>query len=68
MKEKDTLHIPSGRVHPCSHCGLACTQEYYVLCPSIDFPNREIKMYLCYFCACAFVDSGIQIRKVKESA
>lgn len=64
---KETLHIANGKVHPCHHCSLACTQQYYVLAPSLDFPDREVKMYLCLFCAHAFIDSGIQIRKVTES-
>lgn len=65
-KDKDTLHIDNKKVHPCHHCQLSCTQEYYVLTPTLDFPDRETRMFLCYFCACAFVDAGIQIRKVKE--
>jgi hypothetical protein len=64
---KETVHINNGRIHRCEHCGLATIEQYLILCPSLDSPQRELKQYLCFFCAKDLKDSGVQIRKVIEN-
>lgn len=61
---KETVHY-NGKLHPCEHCGLATIEEYFVIAPTLDFPERELKQYLCYFCAKDLLDSGAKIRKVR---
>jgi hypothetical protein len=65
-KDRETLHIDNKKVHPCSQCGLACIEEYFVLSPTIDFPERELRQYLCLFCMRDLVSKGVQVKKVNR--
>jgi hypothetical protein len=55
----ETIHY-NGKVRKCK-CGLVTIQEYL-----IKTPDRELRQYLCFYCARDMKDSGIKIKKVRE--
>lgn len=52
------------KMHPCERCGFSTTQEYFIKAPCISFPDRELRQFLCLFCAGNLEDSGVEIKKI----